>query len=59
MPVGYVNEGRSHGFVLVLSCRVRIALSLNKEALEPKLALFLEKGEYSLSDVRSIIASYS
>lgn len=38
-----------------------IALSLNKGALEPKLALFLEKGEYSLTELtlRSIIASYS
>ena len=38
-----------------------IALSLNKGALEPKLALLLEKGEYSLTELtlRPIIASYS
>lgn len=42
-----------------LSCRVRIALSLNKGALEPKLALLLEKERGVLSDVRSIIGSYS
>ena len=34
MPVGYVNEDRSHGFVLVLSCRVSSALSLKKGAFE-------------------------
>lgn len=39
-----------------LSCRVRIALSLKKGALEPSLIL-RERGV--LSDVRSIIGSYS
>jgi len=34
VPVGYVNEDRSHGFVLVLSCRVSSALSLKKGAFE-------------------------
>lgn len=44
-----------------LSWRLTTALSLNKGALEPKLALLLEKGEYSLTELtlRSIIASYS
>ena len=50
MPVGYVNEDRSHAFVLVsfVSYRVRSALSLKKGAFETCLILLDEKGEYSL-----------
>lgn len=49
MPVGYVNEGRSHGFVLgsfELSSKDCSILNKVKGLWNP--ALFLEKGEYSL-----------